>query len=487
MRDLQPMFDPKGVVVAGASTHPGKFGFVTLHNILASGYTGKVFATNLAEEEVLGIQTVASINEVPAGEADLLVVCTPASTVPQLLRDAAARGIRAAFITSGGFAEAGDEGQQAQADLIALADELNMVVAGPNGQGIVSTPAKLCAQIVAPYAPSGSISVVSQSGNLVSSFLNLSQQWGVGIARSVSAGNAAVLDVVDYLEWFGSDDETRVALTYIEGLTDGPDFLNRVRAVTARKPVVVLKGGATEVGARAAASHTGSLATNDRVFDGLLRQSGAIRAANVTDAFATAAGFAKLPLPAGPRTVVVTSVGGWGVLAADALADTDLELADLPPDLYAEIDSRLPPRWSRANPIDMAGGEKRDTIPEVLELVARHPDVDAILFLGLGIQSNTARMMREGRFYPDHGLERIVNFHESQDTRYVEAAMEISGRTGTPILVCTELATADPTNAAPQTMREAGWPCFASADQAVRVLDHLWRYARFRKRREGAS
>lgn len=483
MRDLQPLFEPRGVVVAGASTHPGKFGFVTLHNILSAGYPGKVFATNLGRETVLGVETVGSVTDVPHGEADLLVVCTPAPTVVPSLRDAAARGIRAAFITSAGFAEAGAEGVAAQQELIAVADELGMVVAGPNGQGIVSTPAQLCAQIVAPYAPRGGISVASQSGNLVSSFLNLARQWGVGIARAVSAGNAAVLDVVDYLEWYGADPETRVALTYLEGLNDGPDFLERVRAVTAKKPVVVLKGGASDVGARAAASHTGSLATNDRVFDGLLRQSGAIRAANVTDAFATAAGFAALPLPRGPRTVVVTSVGGWGVLTADALEGTDLALADLPPDLFAAIDERLPPRWSKSNPIDMAGGEKRDTIPEILELAAAHPDVDAIIFLGLGIQSNTARQMRDGGFYPDHGLERIVNFHERQDRRYVEAAMEISARTDTPILVCTELATADPSNPAPATLREAGWPCFASADQAVRVLDHMWRYQRFRSRR----
>jgi len=485
-RNISALFDPAGVVVAGASSHPGKFGFVTLHNILTSGYEGSVWATNLGAEEILGIQTVSSLKELPNNAAELLVICTPASTVVGLMRDGAARGIRAVFIASGGFGETGEEGMAAEREVVAVAEELGLAVAGPNGQGVVSTPSKLCAQIVAPNAQPGTISIVSQSGNLMSTFLNLSNQWGVGVARAISAGNAACLGVVDYLEWFGDDEPTSVALTYIEGLEDGADFLSRTREVTARKPVVVLKGGVSASGAQAAASHTGSLATNDRVFDGMVRQAGAVRARTVNDAFAFAAGFATLPLPDGPRTVVVTTVGGWGVLTSDALADSRLNQIDLPADLHDAIDALLPPRWSRNNPIDMAGGETRDTIPAVLRLVAAHPDVDAVIFLGAGIQANTAAMMKAGSFHPNHGLERMAEFHETQDARYVTAAMEISEETGTPILVASELATADPANPAPATLRAAGWPCFGSADQAVRVLDAMWSHVRFQQARLGS-
>ncbi|MFZ4720747.1 MAG: acetate--CoA ligase family protein, partial [Ilumatobacteraceae bacterium] len=157
------LFEPKGVLIAGASTHPGKFGFVSLHNLLANGYAGGVYGTNLQGEEVLGVRTVADVDALPEGAIDLVFVCTPASANPGLLRACAAKGVKAAFLTSAGYGEAGEEGRRAEDELVALADELGILLAGPNGQGVVSTPANLCAQIVAPYPPAGRISVASQS------------------------------------------------------------------------------------------------------------------------------------------------------------------------------------------------------------------------------------------------------------------------------------------------------------------------------------
>lgn len=480
---FRALFEPRGVVVAGASTHPGKFGFVALHNLLAAGYPGRVFATNLDGAPVLGVATVRSVDDVPAGAADLVVVCTPAAAVPGVLRAAAARGVTAAFVTSAGFGEAGDEGRRAQDELVALADELGLLLAGPNGQGVVSTPARLCAQIVAPYPPAGAIGVASQSGNFVSSFQNWAVQTGVGISRAVSAGNAAAVTVADYLDFYATDPATAVGLAYVEGVADGRGLYERLRRVTAHMPLVLVKGGATAGGQRAAASHTGSLATDDRVFDGMARQAGVTRAATVEEAFEAAATFATQPLPAGPNVVVVTTAGGWGVVAADAVGRRGLRLLPLPADLRAAVDERLPPRWSGGNPVDLAGGETRDTIPEVLDLVVRHPDVHAVIHLGLGIQSNQARLMREGPFFPDHGLDRIVAFHERQDRRYAEAAAAASVATGKPVLVATELAVADPANPGVAAVRAGGRLCYPSAERAVTALAHLWRHARWRSRR----
>jgi acetyltransferase len=478
------LFEPRGVLITGASTHPGKFGFVSLHNLLASGYTGGVFGTNLQGEEVLGIRTVADIDALPQGAIDLVFVCTPAAANPALLRACAAKGVKAAFLTSAGYGEAGDEGRAAEDALVALADELGILLAGPNGQGVVSTPANLCAQIVAPYPPAGAIGVASQSGNFVSSFLNYSRQTGVGISRAVSAGNAAAVTPADYLDWYADDQATAVSLAYVEGIVDGRRLLDRFASVAARKPLVVVKGGATENGARAAASHTGALAADDKVFDGACRQAGVTRAATVEEAFEAAASFATQPLPKGPNTIVLTTAGGWGVVTSDAIArDGRLTLMALPDDLQAQIDSKLPPRWSRNNPVDCAGGETRDTIPEVMEMIVAHPSVDAVIYLGLGIQSNQARLMREGRFYPDHGLERIVAYHERQDERFAEAAHELSVRYDKPVLTATELAVADPDNAGPRTVRATGRLCYASGNRAVTALGHLWEYAQFRQRR----
>ena len=474
------LFSPRAIVVVGASSHPGKFGFVSLHNILSNKFAGKVYATNLAGEVILGIQTVASIDDLPMNEIDLAFFCTPASANPSLLRQCAARGIRAAFIASAGYREAGPSGEQAERDLVLLATELGMVIAGPNGQGVVSTPVSMCAQIVGPYPPRGAISVASQSGNFVSSFLNYARQTGVGIARAISAGNAAQTSVGDYLEWFSQDSETRVSLAYIESVNDGKALEASFSRALQNKPLVVVKGGATDLGSRAAQSHTGALASNDKIFDGLCRSTGASRAATVEEAFDIAATFATQPLPQGNRVVVLTTVGGWGVVTSDAIAkDGVLHLVSLPTDLTKALDELLPPRWSRNNPIDCAGGETRDTIPEILELICAHDDIDAVLFLGLGIQSNQARMMSEGEFYPDHGLERIVAYHRRQDERFAQSAAECAAKYNKPVLVATELAVADPLNPGPATVRETGKLCYASGTRAATALAHMYRYARF--------
>jgi acetyl-CoA synthetase (ADP-forming) len=481
---FRALFEPRGVLVTGASTHPGKFGFVSLHNLLASGYPGAVFGTNLNGDEVLGIRTVADIDSLPDDAIDLVFVCTPASTNPSILRACAAKGVGAAFVTSAGYGESGEDGRLAERELVALADELGILLAGPNGQGVVSTPAKLCAQIVAPYPPPGSIGVASQSGNFVSSFLNLSRSSGVGISRAVSAGNAAAVGVADYLDFYADDAATSVGLAYIEGVTDGEGLMRRLGAVATRMPLVLLKGGSTAGGARAAASHTGALAADDKVFDGACRANGITRAATVEAAFEFAATFATQPLPTGPNVVVLTTAGGWGVVTADAVTrDRDLELLELPSDLLAAIDEHLPPRWSRNNPVDCAGGETRDTIPTVLGLIADHPAVDAIVYIGLGIQSNQARLMREGRFYPDHGLDRIVEYHERQDRRFAEAAAEASTRSGKPILVATELAVADPDNPGAAALRASGRLAYPSGERAVAALGALYRRARHLERR----
>jgi acyl-CoA synthetase (NDP forming) len=484
---MRALFEPRGVVVTGASTHPGKFGFVALHNLLAAGYKGAVFATNLQGEPVLGVPTVQSVEELPADEIDLVFVCTPAAANVELLRACAAKGVRAAFLTSAGYGEAGEAGRRAEAELVALAAELDLLLAGPNGQGVVSTPAGLCAQIVAPFPPSGRIAVASQSGNFVSSFMNYARATGVGISRAVSAGNAAAVTVADYLDYFADDPATAVGLAYLEGISDGRALFDRLAGAAARKPLVLVKGGVSEGGARAAASHTGALAADGKLFDGECRAAGITRAATIEEAFEAAATFATQPAPAGPNIVVLTTAGGWGVVTADAISrDHDLRLLPMPADLEASIDAKLPARWSRNNPVDCAGGETRDTIPEVLDVIVTHPDVHAVVYLGLGIQSNQARMMRDGPFFPTHGtsdLARIAEYHERQDTRFAEAADELSRRTGKPILTATELAVADPANAGPAAVRATGRLCYPSANRAVTALGHLYRDARHRDRR----
>lgn len=480
-----PLFHPRGIVVAGVSAHPGKFGFVSFHNLLRFGFDGEIFPVGRDGGEVLGQDTYRDVSEIPEGRADLVFVCTPNKVNVELLRSCAKRGVRAAFIASAGYGEAGDEGKALERELVDTANELGMVLVGPNGQGVISTPRSMCAQIVAPFPPKGRISVASQSGNLVSSFLNYAVESGVGISKAVSCGNSAQTALADFIEYFAVDPETDVALCYLEGLVDGRHFIEAVRGLTARKPLVLMKGGVAAEGKRAASSHTGSLATDDRVFDGVCRQLGALRAPSVEEAYEWAATLATQPLPKGRRTVVFTTAGGWGVLAADACAAAGLELIPLPARILDKIDDLVPARWSRNNPIDLAGGETRDTIPEVLDLICSHPDVDAVVHLGLGIQAASANVLKTGEFYPDHGLERIVGFHEKQDRRYAQAAREASERHGIPVLSATELGVTDSAygNAGPEGLKEEGRLCYQSAHRAVRALRALVDYAEFRTAR----
>jgi acyl-CoA synthetase (NDP forming) len=479
-----PLFHPRGIVVAGASSHPGKFGFAAFHNLLRFGYRGALFPVNRDGTEVLGRPTLQDVSQVPDGAADLVFVCTPAPANAAVLRACAARGVRAAFVASGGYAESDADGARREVELVETADACGILLAGPNGQGLISTPESMCAQIVAPYPPAGRISIASQSGNLLSSLLNYASLTGIGIAKAVSAGNSAQTTVADYLAYFAADEHTAVAVAYLEGVRDGDRLLEAFRRVTARKPLVVLKGGASASGQRAAASHTGALASDDRVFEGICRQTGALRAPTVEEAFDWAATFATQPLPRGPRVAILTTAGGWGVLTADAIAAAGLELVTLPDDLRDAIGRLVPSRWSRGNPIDLAGGETRETIPTVLDLVTGHPDVDAVVFLGLGIQANQAWQLRSGPFFPDHGLDRIVEFHERQDRRYAEAAREVSERYRKPVLVATELAYADryygAGNPGPLAVREGGRLCHPSGHRAVGALAALVAYSGFR-------
>lgn len=478
---FRPLFHPRGIVVAGVSGHPGKFGFATLHNLRRFGYEGKIFPVKPDAAEVLGRPTLSGVSEVPEGEADLVFVCTPNKVNVDLLRACAAKGVRAAFVTSAGYGEAGAEGVALQEELVATANALGMLLIGPNGQGVISTSLSMCAQIVPPFPPAGRIAVASQSGNLVSSFLNYACGSGVGVSKAVSLGNSAQTSLCDLLDYFAADSETSVVLAYLEGVTDGEHFARSLQNLTRRKPLVLLKGGVAETGKRAAASHTGALASDARVFDGICRQFGVLRPETVEEAFEWAATLATQPLPKGRRTVVFSTVGGWGVLAADACSAMGLDVIPLPKELLQSIDERVPARWSRNNPIDLAGGEGRDTIPEVLEMIAAHPEVDAVIHLGIGIQGAQAAACSTGPFYPDYGLERIASFHNRQDLRYAEAARAASDASQVPVLTATELVHTHPENPGPSGVREQGRFCHASAHRAVSALGALVAYGEFRR------
>ena len=481
IKHIDGLFNPKGVVVVGASTHPGKFGFVALHNILSSGFDGPVFATNPNKPEILGIQTLERIQDVPSGEADFAMICISPNQIMDALPELAKIGITSAFVVSGGFKETDENGEALEKQLITKAEECGIIIAGPNGQGLVSTPVNLCSQIVSPYPPRGDISIASQSGNILSALMNLSRLSNIGIARAISVGNQGQINIADYLDYFLYDSETAVVVIYVEGIPDGRRFYESLQTLACKKPVIIIRGGSTKSGAIAAASHTGSMASDFSIFSAMVRQAGAFLANGVESAFNFAGTFSTQPLPKGNSVVVMTTAGGWGVLTADAISGTNLELLRLPDDLKTTIDSMLPPRWSKNNPVDLAGGETRDTIPELLSVLLKHESVDSLIFLGLGIQGNVARSYFESP-YANEGTDRMANFHASQEQRYAESIIDAMKKYRKPVLVSSELSIADPNNPGPKSLRDRGFPCYNSPGNAVQCLSQLVNFAQAQNR-----
>ena len=473
---IETLFNPDGVVVVGASTHPGKFGFVALHNIINAEFNGPIFATNPKRPEILGIQTHAEILEIPKGKANFAMICISPEKIIATLPQLSEIGVETAFVVSGGFKETDSAGENLEKQLVEEAKKWGILLAGPNGQGLVSTPANLCSQIVSPYPPAGNISIASQSGNILSALMNMSRFSNIGVARAISTGNQASLGVSDYIRYFTTDSKTSVIVAYVEGLPNGREFFETIEKSTAKKPVIIIRGGSTKDGAVAAASHTGSLASDHKVFAGMVKQAGAFLTEGVESAFELAATFAKQPLPTGRKTVVMTTAGGWGVLTADAISKSELRLIALPDDLKRSIDLLLPPRWSKSNPIDLAGGETRDTIPDLLNVLLQHEEVSSLIFLGLGIQGNVARTYYESNSVTD-GMMRMADFHADQEKRYANSIIEAITKFGKPVMVASELAFADSSNPGPKTLKDGGFLCYRSPSTAVECLSSLTQYA----------
>lgn len=474
--NLRALFNPKGIAVIGASTHPGKFGFVALHNILSAGFEGNVFATNPKTPEILGVQTLGSVSEIPFNMIDTAMICLGPEQTIRILPELADKGVKAAFVVSGGFRESGEKGAELERELVETANALGIAVAGPNGQGFISTPTKLCCQIVSPYPPAGCISIASQSGNILSAFLNLSRAQNIGIARAISIGNQAQLSIEDYIQYFRDDPKTNVIVAYVEGLPNGRRFFEVLQEVAKEKPVVIVRGGSTSEGAKAASSHTGSMASDQKIFETAISQAGAILAHDPIEAFEFASSFAVMPMPKGKNVIVLTTAGGWGVVTADAISESNLDLLPLPGDLVDLIDQHLPPRWSKSNPIDLAGGETRDTLPTLISLVLEHPEVDSMIFLGLGIQGNVARSYLESPVATDD-TKRMANFHISQEIRYAEAIINAANEFQKPIFVASEIGITDIENLGPKSLKDFGAICFNTPLSAVKALNVVTNYS----------
>jgi len=379
---IAALFYPKSIAFVGASAQMGKWGHMLMSNTISGGYEGDIYLVNPKGGTIAGRPVYKNIDVIP-GPVDLAVVTIPAALVPGLIPQMEAKKIKNMLLITSGFGETGPKGKQLEKDLVQAARKAGILILGPNTMGICNPHKELYCTGSPVHPLAGSTAMVAQSGNMGTQLLAFAEAQGIGIRAFSGSGNEAMITIEDYMEGFEIDDLTRTVMLYIESVKDGRRFYESACRVGRKKPIVLLKGGQTGAGNRAAASHTGAMSSDARVFNAVCRQAGIVKVDRSMDLLDLAAAFASVPLPKGNRAAIMTLGGGWGVITADLCASYGLAVPALPDEVLKVLDGILPPYWSRANPVDIVG-ENDPAIPmTTLEALLKWDGCDAVINLGI--------------------------------------------------------------------------------------------------------
>lgn len=435
---LRPIFYPRSIAFVGASSKLGKWGHFLVANTISSGYQGDIFLVNAAGGSIAGRKVYKSVTDIE-GEVELAVVTIPAAGVIDLIPDLQAKGTTSVLLITSGFGETDQNGKDLEEKLVQAARKAGIQILGPNTMGICNPHAQLnCTSLPVKPRP-GSTTLVSQSGNMGTQFLAFAEQQGIGIRGFCGSGNEAMTTIEDLLETLEEDPLTRTVLLYIESVKDGRRFFESARRVGCKKPIVLMKGGQSEAGTKAASSHTGALSTDSRIFNAVCRQSGIVKVEHSMDLLDLAAAFSSLPLPRGNRAAIMTLGGGWGVVTADLCNAYGLEVPDLSEAIIKKIDQWLPPYWSRANPIDLVG-EPDNVLPvNIIETLLQWDGCDAVINLGI-----MGRRHLAGKYFnavitadPDYDSEFLLSLKTAlidNEKRYVEQIVDLMEKYQKPVI-----------------------------------------------------
>jgi len=446
---LDVFFAPKTVAVIGATETAGSVGRTILWNLVTSPFGGTVFPVNPKRPSVLGVKAYKHISEVPEA-VDLAVIVTPAATVPGVIHDCAEQGVRGAIVISAGFKEIGPSGVELERQIMVEARRGNMRIIGPNCLGVMSPLTGLNATFASAVARPGNVGFISQSGALCTAILDWSLREMVGFSAFLSLGSMLDVGWGDLIYYLGNDPRTRSIVIYMETIGDARSFLSAAREVALNKPIIVIKAGRSEAAAKAAASHTGSLAGSDEVLEAAFRRCGVLRVNSIADLFYMAEVLSKQPSPKGPRLTILTNAGGPGVLATDALIANGGELSELTPETMQSLNQILPAAWSHNNPIDVLGDASPERYAKAVEIAAKDPHSDGLLVV------LTPQAMTD----PTQTAERLKPY----------ASLD-----GKPILASwmggAEVAAGE------SILNHAHIPTFQFPDTAVRAFTYMWRWA----------
>jgi acetyltransferase len=446
---LDVLFAPKNVAVIGATETPGTVGRTLLWNLISNPFGGPVFPVNPKRSSVLGVKAYPSISEVPE-KVDLVVITTPARSVPVIISECVDVGVKGAIIISAGFKETGPEGVQLEQEIMNYARRGNMRIIGPNCLGVMSPTSGMNATFASAMARKGNVGFISQSGALCTAVLDWSLKENVGFSSFVSIGSMLDVNWGDLIYYLGDDPNTESIVIYMETIGDARAFLSAAREVALTKPIIVIKPGRTAGAAKAAASHTGSLTGSDEVLEVAFRRSGVLRVNSIAELFYMANVLAKQPRPEGRRLTILTNAGGPGVLATDALITSNGELAELSDETMAAFNELLPAAWSHNNPVDILGDGSPDRYAKTLKIAARDPNSDGMLVI-LTPQSMTD---------PTQTAEELKPFAKTL---------------GKPILA-SWMGGAD-VEAGEMILNRANIPTFPYPDTAARMFVYMAKYA----------
>ena len=438
LKTLGSCYQPKSLAFIGASATPGKWGHMLLTNTLSQNFKGKVYLVNPKGEKIIGRHVYKSIVDIE-DDVDLAVVTIPASRVIDLIPDLKKKNVKGILLITSGFREIGEQGAKLEDELMRAANDAGIIVLGPNTMGICNPHIDFYCSAVHAYPLPGSAALVSQSGNMGTQLLSFAVQQDIGIRGFSGSGNEAMVTIEDYMEAFEIDELTKIVVLYIESIKNGKRFFNSAKRVSKQKPVVVLKGGRTSIGERAASSHTGAMASNIKVFNAACRQAGIIQVDQPMELLDLSAVFSSLPLPKGKRVAIMTLGGGWGVITADLCAEHGLEVPELSKNIIKKLDKILPEYWSRGNPIDIVG-ENDPNIPKTcLEELLKWDECDAVIHLGIHGKRVLIDGMAESVLKADPNIDKaqaqflkdyIVQF-EDEYTRYTA---KLTQKYGKPVL-----------------------------------------------------
>ncbi len=387
MTQSKPFFSPASVVIVGASARESSIGYAVLHHLINDGYAGKILPVNHKGGEILGREVFKSLTEID-GPVELMVVAIPPKYIPGLMNEAGAKGIKAGIIISAGFSEMGEEGRALEEKVAHAAKEHGIRLIGPNCLGVIRPSSKLNASFAASMPPQGPIGVLSQSGALITGIISYAEREKFGLSCAISLGDKADVADVEAIQWLAADDETKCIALYVEAFPDPHACVEALRSASKIKPIVALKGGATAAGAKAASSHTGSLAGSSAAYSAAFAQTGVLQASGIGEFMAWSRALAFQPPAKGNRLAIITNAGGPGVLSADEASRHGIELAQLSDATLEALNGVLPSVWSHNNPVDIIGDATPKRYRDAMNILGRAPEVDGIVVI-MTVQSMT--------------------------------------------------------------------------------------------------